>query len=87
MISWKYYISRGRRDPKLWLERNNITNYEELCSKLTSIGVARPKKGEVSCFFKKNKKQPNLTEKKVVKRSSKVTHSKPQKRQPRTRKN
>ena len=53
MLTWKYYINRGRRNPKAWMEKNHINTYDQLCQLLGTLDVIPPDRSQVSKYFVK----------------------------------
>ena len=53
MVTWEYYINRGRRNVSRWMERNQIKNYKELCLILERIKVTPPARSKVNRYFVK----------------------------------
>jgi len=53
MVTWEYYINRGRRNVSRWMERNQIKSYKELCLILERIKVTPPARSKVNRYFVK----------------------------------
>ena len=83
MVTWEYYINRGRRNVSHWMERNQIKNYKDLCLILERLKVTPPERSKVNRYFvkksvvlppaPKQKDVPKVTETKYKKRTKRTT--------------
>ena len=63
-IDWDYYIKRKRIDIKQWLNKYNVTNYNELEKRVELMGISTPSRLQMIRFFKKsNSKSAQKSEK------------------------